>query len=71
MSRLKTIGTGKSPDHLQQYSLTIGSYRILKKRQEDSGNQNVDMSDVLDGFAQKARDHARVPVQVTTPLLTA
>ncbi|EKM75213.1 hypothetical protein AGABI1DRAFT_123320 [Agaricus bisporus var. burnettii JB137-S8] len=37
--------------------------RIMKKRQEESGNQNVDMSDVLDGFAHKARDHARVPVQ--------
>lgn len=39
-------------------------YRILKKRQEESGKEDVDMSDVLDGFAQKARDHARVPVQV-------
>ncbi|KXN81390.1 Oligo-1,6-glucosidase [Leucoagaricus sp. SymC.cos] len=37
--------------------------RILKKRQQEAGTEDVDMSDVLDGFAQKARDHARVPMQ--------
>ena len=37
----------------------------MKKRQEEAGVEDVDMSDVLDGFAQKARDHARVPMQVS------
>ncbi|KAF9449623.1 glycoside hydrolase family 13 protein [Macrolepiota fuliginosa MF-IS2] len=38
-------------------------HRILKQRQRESGKEDVDMSDVLDGFSQKARDHARVPMQ--------
>jgi len=37
---------------------------ILKKRQGETGKEDVDMNDVLDGFSQKARDHARVPMQV-------
>lgn len=37
---------------------------ILKKRQEETGREDVDMTDVLDGFSHKARDHARVPMQV-------
>ncbi|KAF8797493.1 glycoside hydrolase family 13 protein [Phlegmacium glaucopus] len=38
--------------------------RILENRRKDSGNGGeVDMSDILDGFQKKARDHARVPMQ--------
>ncbi|KAF5312242.1 hypothetical protein D9619_003794 [Psilocybe cf. subviscida] len=41
--------------------------RILEKRRADAGlsdsDPDPDMSDVLDGFAQKARDHSRVPMQ--------
>lgn len=33
-------------------------------RQQESGKQDVDMSDILDDFARKARDHARAPMQV-------
>jgi hypothetical protein len=65
MWRLRTIGTGKPsrPTTVSSHD-RIPSRRVLKKRQQECGNQNVDMSDVLDGFAHKARDHARVPVQV-------
>ncbi|GLB36830.1 putative alpha-amylase domain containing protein [Lyophyllum shimeji] len=42
--------------------------RVLEKRREEmrsrgEGEQDIDMSDVLDGFQRKARDHARVPMQ--------
>jgi len=38
--------------------------RILEKRKKEEGNdQEVDMSDILDDFQKKARDHARVPMQ--------
>ncbi|KAF8148638.1 glycoside hydrolase family 13 protein [Crassisporium funariophilum] len=37
--------------------------RILERRRKQSGHEDVDMSDVLDGFQKKARDHARVPMQ--------
>jgi hypothetical protein len=30
--------------------------------------EDVEMSDLLDSFAQKARDHARTPMQVRTTL---
>ncbi|KAF9463172.1 glycoside hydrolase family 13 protein [Collybia nuda] len=36
---------------------------ILTERRARSDGQDIDMSDVLDGFAKKARDHARVPMQ--------
>ncbi|KAG5651663.1 hypothetical protein H0H81_007886 [Sphagnurus paluster] len=36
---------------------------VLKKRMEEAGGAEVDMSDVLDDFQRKARDHARVPMQ--------
>ena len=39
-------------------------YRVKKQRQEEQGKEDVNMSDVLDDFAHKARDHARVPMQV-------
>jgi hypothetical protein len=39
--------------------------RVLEQRQKESGKKEVDMSDVLDGFQKKARDHARVPVQAS------
>lgn len=44
------------------------SYRTLTKRLVESGGAEVDMSDVLDNFAKKARDHARVPMQVGVQL---
>lgn len=43
-------------------------YRVKKQRQKDQGKEDVDMSDVLDDFAHKARDHARVPMQVRKSL---
>ena len=39
--------------------------RIKEQRQEKQGRENVDMEDVLDGFQQKARDHARIPMQAS------
>jgi tRNA1(Val) A37 N6-methylase TrmN6 len=40
------------------------SLRILAKRINEAHGAEVDMSDVLADFAKKARDHARVPMQV-------
>ncbi|KAG1894741.1 glycoside hydrolase family 13 protein [Suillus fuscotomentosus] len=39
---------------------TIG----LKSRQKAQGKEDVEMSDLLNSFAQKARDHARTPMQL-------
>ena len=44
--------------------LTFGR-RIKGQRQETQGKEDVDMEDVLDGFQQKARDHARIPMQAS------
>ncbi|KAJ8456416.1 hypothetical protein ONZ45_g18727 [Pleurotus djamor] len=38
--------------------------KILDERKKESNSNDVDMSDVLDGFQRKARDHARTPMQV-------
>ncbi|KAJ7150134.1 glycoside hydrolase family 13 protein [Mycena crocata] len=38
-------------------------HEILAKRQRETGKDDVDMSDILDGLQKKARDHARVPMQ--------
>lgn len=38
--------------------------RILEQRRSQSSEKEPDMSDVLDGFQKKARDHERVPMQV-------
>jgi len=39
-------------------------WQLIKgQRQETQGKEDVDMEDVLDGFQQKARDHARIPMQ--------
>jgi len=35
----------------------------LQTTKKEQGKENVDMEDVLDGFQQKARDHARIPMQ--------
>ena len=43
---------------------TFTLHRVKKQRQEEQGKEDVDMSDVLDDLAHKARDHARVPMQV-------
>jgi hypothetical protein len=40
--------------------------RIKEQRQKAQGKEDVEMSDLLDSFAQKARDHARTPMQVRT-----
>ncbi|KAJ7103939.1 glycoside hydrolase family 13 protein [Mycena epipterygia] len=37
--------------------------RVLQKRKRESGKDDVDMSDILDGLQKKARDHGRVPMQ--------
>ncbi|KAF8234809.1 glycoside hydrolase family 13 protein [Tricholoma matsutake] len=37
--------------------------KILKQRKKEANSEDVDMSDVLDDFQRKARDHARVPMQ--------
>ena len=44
--------------------------RIKEQRQEKQGRENVDMEDVLDGFQQKARDHARIPMQASPVVLS-
>jgi len=36
---------------------------IKEQRKKAQGKDDVDMSDILDTFAQKARDHARTPMQ--------
>ncbi|KAG1798661.1 glycoside hydrolase family 13 protein [Suillus plorans] len=36
---------------------------IKEQRQRAQGKEDVEMSDLLDSFAQKARDHARTPMQ--------
>ncbi|KAF8124120.1 glycoside hydrolase family 13 protein [Boletus edulis] len=36
---------------------------IKEQRQKEQGKEDVDMEDVLDDFQQKARDHARIPMQ--------
>ncbi|KAI6028958.1 glycoside hydrolase family 13 protein [Pisolithus marmoratus] len=39
-------------------------YNLVKvQRQKAEGREDVDMSDLLDNFQQKARDHARTPMQ--------
>jgi len=39
-------------------------WQLIKgQRQEQQGREDVDMEDVLDDFQQKARDHARTPMQ--------
>ncbi|KAJ7729934.1 glycoside hydrolase family 13 protein [Mycena metata] len=38
-------------------------HEILEKRKRESGKDDVNMSDILDGLQKKARDHARVPMQ--------
>ncbi len=42
---------------------------VLGKRQREWGKEDVDMNDVLDGLAKKARDHPRVPMQVSRVVL--
>ncbi|TEB29233.1 glycoside hydrolase [Coprinellus micaceus] len=37
--------------------------KVSAQRKEISGGKDVDMSDILNDFAKKARDHARVPMQ--------
>jgi len=44
--------------------------RIKEQRQKAQGREDVDMSDLLDSFAQKARDHARTPMQVRTTYIS-
>ena len=38
--------------------------RFLDARRKEQGIENPDMSDVMDNIQHKARDHARLPVQV-------
>lgn len=35
---------------------------ILTQRRRETGKEDVDMEDILDGIQMKARDHARIPV---------
>lgn len=43
---------------------TQNYYNLVKaQRQNAEGKEDVDMSDLLDNFQQKARDHARTPMQ--------
>jgi len=37
--------------------------KILEQRKKEANGKDVDMTDVLDDFQRKARDHARVPMQ--------
>lgn len=43
--------------------------RELAKRRKETGEDDPDMSDVLDFFQTRARDHARTPMQVRCSLL--
>ncbi|KAF9255899.1 glycoside hydrolase family 13 protein [Marasmius fiardii PR-910] len=36
--------------------------KILARRRQESGKEDVKMDDILDGIQMKARDHARIPV---------
>ncbi|KAG7090475.1 hypothetical protein E1B28_009589 [Marasmius oreades] len=36
--------------------------KILSRRRRESGKEDVNMDDILDGIQMKARDHARIPV---------
>ncbi|KAG6332404.1 hypothetical protein ID866_6683 [Astraeus odoratus] len=46
---------------------TQNYYALVKaQRQEAEGKDDVDMSDLLDHFQQKARDHARTPMQASS-----
>jgi len=39
--------------------------RIMERRKKESGQGgDVDMKDILYNFQKKARDHARIPMQV-------
>ncbi|KAF8883819.1 glycoside hydrolase family 13 protein [Infundibulicybe gibba] len=40
--------------------------QVLEQRKKQSGSEDVDMSDVLDNFQRKARDHSRVPMQLVS-----
>jgi oligo-1,6-glucosidase len=42
-----------------------GLDRILAKRRRETGKEEVDMSDIMHGLSMKARDNARVPMQVS------
>ncbi|KAL4064774.1 glycoside hydrolase family 13 protein [Scleroderma yunnanense] len=43
---------------------SLNYYDLIKaQRQNAQGKEDVDMSDLLDNFQQKARDHARTPMQ--------
>lgn len=44
--------------------LMLHPCRILEQRKKEADGKDVDMTDVLDDFQRKARDHARVPIQV-------
>ena len=44
--------------------LMLHPCRILEQRKKEADGKDVDMTDVLDDFQRKARDHARVPMQV-------
>lgn len=44
--------------------------RIVEQRKNEKGQGDVEMTDVLDDFQRKARDHARVPMQVSPTILT-
>ena len=40
-------------------------HRIKARRQAEEGREDINMEDVLDGFQQRARDHARIPMQAS------
>lgn len=42
----------------------IRTLSIRSERQRDQKTENPSMDDVLDGIQKKARDHARMPMQV-------
>ena len=71
MSRRRIIGISQClhcDSCLIQVSLSGFIFRVLEQRKKESGGGKVDMSDVLDGFQKKARDHARIPMQVSMDL---
>ena len=46
------------------------TFRILDQRKKEANGKDVDMSDILDDFQRKARDHARVPMQVLESMVS-
>ena len=61
-SHRRIIGISKPYHFYAEVVIEKPQFRILERRKREGGD--IDMTDVLDNFQKKARDHARVPMQV-------